>query len=232
MYIVGGMWMATNSLHLIRFETQEKLSLEKLIELIFVDEDDEEKFILNEVFDSIIEGYFINYYNSKEIIFNSESSSLETIIVKKSSVIPFSIDTENNIIDIWGSRNNVIRIINKIGILLNHKVTLEYITINLEKVALNLNDESVKIGKIKIDNYALEKDIIAQCTFDLKNHSNSKEIVKRYSKDLVQLSLTIYKNGEDILTMIIYRSGSIVIYKSKDEISQDSLDLIRKICII
>ena len=77
-----------------------------------------------------------------------------------------------------------------------------------------------------------DRDIIAQCTFDLKNHSNSKEIVKRYSKDLVQLSLTIYKNGEDILTMIIYRSGSIVIYKSKDEISQDSLDLIRKICII
>ena len=107
--------MATNSLHLIRFETQEKLSLEKLIELIFVDEDDEEKFILNEVFDSIIEGYFINYYNSKEIIFNSESSSLETIIVRKSSVIPFSVDTENNIIDIWGSKSNVIRIINKIG---------------------------------------------------------------------------------------------------------------------
>lgn len=224
--------MATNSLHLIRFETQEKLSLDELIELIFVDEDDEEKFILNEVFDSIIEGYFINYYNSKEIIFNSESSSLETIIVRKSSVIPFSVDTENNIIDIWGSKNNVIRIISKIGVLLNHKVTLEYITINLEKVALNLNDESVKIGKIKIDNYVLENDIIAQCTFDLKNHSNSKEILKRYSKDLVQLSLTIYKSGKDILTMIIYRSGSIVIYKSKDEILQDSLDLIRKICII
>lgn len=223
--------MATNSLHLIRFETQEKISLEKLIELIFVDEDDEEKFILNEVYNCIIEGYFINYYNSKEIIFNIESNSLETVIVRKNSVIPFSIDTENNIIDIWGSKNNVIRIISKIGVLLNHKVILEYITINLEKVALNLNDESVKIGKIKIDNYALEKDIIAQCTFDLKNHSNSKEIVKRYSKDLVQLSLTIYKNGEDLLTMIIYRSGSIVIYKSKDEISQESLDLIRKICI-
>lgn len=224
--------MATNSLHLIRFETQEKFSLERLIELIFVDEDDEEKFILNEVFDSIIEGYFINYYNSKEIIFNNESSSLETVIIRKSSVIPFSIDIENNIIDIWGSKNNVIKIINKIGILLSHKVILEYITINLEKVALNLNDESVKIGKIKIDNYPLEKDIIAQCTFDLRNHCNSKEIVKKYSKDLVQLSLTIYKNGEDILAMIIYRSGSIVIYKSKDEISQDTLDLIRKICII
>ncbi|ELC8370840.1 hypothetical protein P5E54_09825 [Clostridium perfringens] len=223
--------MATNSLHLIRFEPQENFSLERLIELLFLDDDGEEKFILNEVFDSIIEGYYINYYNSKEIVFNNDINSLETIIVRKSSVIPFSIDIKNNIIDIWGGKNNVIRIINKIGILLNHKVILEYININLEKIALNLNDESIKIGKIKIDNYLLEKDIIAQCTFDLRNHCNSKDIVKKYSKDLIQLSLNISKSGEDILTMIIYRSGSIVIYKSKDEISQDTLDLIKKLVL-
>ena len=48
--------MATNSLHLIRFEPQENFSLERLIELLFLDDDGEEKFILNEVFDSIIEG--------------------------------------------------------------------------------------------------------------------------------------------------------------------------------
>lgn len=226
--------MATNSLHLITFETQDKLSLKRLIELIFGNEDneDEEKFILNEVFESVIEGYFISYYNSKEVIFNSEIRELETIIVRKNSVTSFSIDNENKIIDIWGSKENVTKIISKIGILLNHKVVLEYININLERVALNLDDNSIKIGKIKIDNYPLEKDIIAQCTLDLKNYGDSKKIVKRYSKDLVQLSLTIYNNGEDILTMIIYKSGSIVIYKSRDEISQDTLDLIRKICII
>lgn len=225
--------MSTNSLHFIKFEPKEKFNLEKLINSIFFENDDEdEKFLINEVYDSIIEGYYINYYNSRELLFNNDTNSLENVVVKKSSIVPFSIDISKNILDIWGNRNSVIRIISKIGVLLDHKVNLDYIDINLENIALNLNYDLIKIGKIKIDNYPIERDIIAQCTLDLKNHSNAISIVKKYSKDLIQLSLLITMNNGVTITMMIYKSGSVVIYKPKEEISQETLDLIRKICII
>ncbi len=225
--------LASNSLHLIKFELQEDYSIDKLVDLIFVEKaQDEDWFLLEEACGSIIDGYYISYYNSKEIIYNTENALLETVLVRKNSIVPFSINLENCILDIWGNKSNVVNLTSEIGILLNHNIKMDYININLEKIASNLKDTSIRIGKIKIDNYPLEKDIIAQCTLDLKNYGNSKTIVEKYSKDLVQISLIIYSDTEESLTMMIYKSGSVVVYKSKDDISQETLDLIRKICIV
>lgn len=224
--------MATNSLHFMKFDMQQCWTTEDLSEKVFSSVyDEDEKFIANEVTDSIVDGYYITYYNARELMFNEETNSLENVMVKKSLVIPFSIDIVNKIIDVWSNKINANKLVTQLGIRLNHKVRIESISINLEKIASNLESDTIKIGKIKIENYQIENDIIANCTFDLKNHSNPVDIVKKYSKDLVQLALIVSDRKTDLLSMMIYKSGSVVVYKAKDEISLDTLEFIRKICV-
>jgi hypothetical protein len=224
--------LATNSIHFMKFYLDEELSIEDLHKKIFNSEsENEDKFILNDYTDFIIDGYYIYYYNSKEIIYNEYTSSLEETIIKKNTIIPFSIDVENNILDIWSNNINVNRLVLKIGIMLNHKVKIDLIQIDLEKILVKLNkNNNIKVGNVKIENYLLENDIVANCNFDLKNHNNPLDILKKYLKNLVKVTLMIL-DGEENITMIIYKSGSVVVYKARQEISLETLDLIRDICI-
>ncbi|HEY5588546.1 MAG TPA: hypothetical protein VIK86_06280 [Candidatus Paceibacterota bacterium] len=224
--------MATNSLHFMRFELINEITTDLLSEKLFLDViEDEDRLIAADITETIIDGYYVTYFNSKELVFNQEMDSLETVLVRKNTVVPFSINIEKNILDVWSSKNNTNKLVSQIGILLNHQVIIESIIINLEKIVSNLSEKNIKIGKIKIDNYPIESDIIASCMFDLKNHSDPLSIVKKYSKNLIQLALVVVNENKDLLTMMIYKNGSVVVYKSKEEISLETLEFIRKICV-
>ncbi|QHI73081.1 hypothetical protein [Aminipila terrae] len=224
--------MAVNSLHFMKFHMSEPWSIKDLCEKIFNSLSEEgERFILNEETASIIDGYYVTYFYAKEMIYNEDINSLETIVVKKSLVIPFSIDLKNQIIDVWSSKSNANKLVTQLGIRLDHKVSIESIDINLENIANDLQGRNIKIGRIKIQNFLIEKDIVANCTFDLSNHNNPSNTLKKYSKDLVQMAIIISEEQNEVVSMMIYKSGSVVVYKSKEEISLKTLELVRKICV-
>lgn len=224
--------MATNGVHFMKFQLEEKLCMEELNEIIFeVENIDDDKFILNDYSKDILDAYYVSYYNSKEVIYNEQINTVEEVIVKKNIVIPFSIDLKNNILEIWSNNLNVKKLILKLGIILNQKVVIEPIEISLEKIMNKIDkNTNIKIGNVKIENYIIEKDIIANCMFDLKNYSNPINILKKYIKNLIKLTLII-TNGEENITMIIYKNGNVVIYKTREEISLETLEIIKNICI-
>ncbi|EHI96919.1 hypothetical protein CDLVIII_0181 [Clostridium sp. DL-VIII] len=224
--------MATNSLQFLKFELEKNMSVEELENKILTENsEDDDKFIINEDCNNMLDGYYITYYNSKDIFYNSDTNSLETVIVKRNLIIPFCIDLNNKILDVWGSKTNANKLVVKLGILLNHKVTIDAIIINLENIVTKLKNKNVKIGNVKIDNYQIEKGIIANCIFDLKNHNNQLEIIKKYTKNLVKLSLILSNEEDEALTIIINNNGSVVIYKAKEDISFEILEVIRDICV-
>ena len=224
--------MATNSLQFLKFELEKNMSIEQLENKILIENsEDDDKFIINEDCNNMLDGYYITYYNSKDIFYNNNTNSLETVIVKRNLIIPFCIDLNNKILDVWGSKSNANKLVVKLGILLNHKVTIEAIIINLENIVTKLKNKNVKIGNVKIDNYQIEKGIIANCIFDLKNHKNQLEIIKKYTNNLVKLSLLLSNGEDEALTIIINKNGSVVIYKAKEDISFEILEVIRDICV-
>lgn len=223
--------MASNSVYFMKFKTDEDYSVDYIVDKL-LDSEDEDKFIVNEVTDSAIEGYYITYINSKELVFDNENKLLESIILKKNLIIPFFIDISKQILDIWGKRNYISKFVNQISILLDNKVEIDPLMINLENIVCNIDESKVKIRNIKIDDYKIEENIIANCTFDLRSHSNPVGVVKKYSNNLVHITLTVLIGQEESFTMMIYKSGSIVIYQYREQLSQEDLDIIREICII
>ena len=222
--------MASNSLYFFNFKTDKKYSTDEIVNRL-LDSDNDDRFIINDTTDTIVDGYYITYVNTKELIFDEESELLESKVLKKNKIIPFLIDISREILDIWGKRNYISNLLIQLNILFNHEINIDPININLRNVVKRLDKSTIKIRTIKIDNYLLEKDIIANCIFDLKNHNNPCKVLKKYSENLVYITLSILNDLEDFFTIMIYKSGSVVVYKYREELSQDDIDIIREICL-
>ena len=222
--------MASNSLYFFNFKTDKKYSTDEIVNRL-LDSDNDDRFIINDTTDTIVDGYYITYVNTKELIFDEESELLESKVFKKNIIIPFLIDISREILDIWGKRNYISKLLIQLNILFNHEINIDPININLRNVVKRLDKSTIKIRTIKIDNYLLEKDIIANCIFDLKNHNNPCKVLKKYSENLVYITLSILNDLEDFFTIMIYKSGSVVVYKYREELSQDDIDIIREICL-
>ena len=222
--------MASNSLYFFNFKTDKKYSTDEIVNRL-LDSDNDDRFIINDTTDTIVDGYYITYVNTKELIFEEESELLESKVLKKNIIIPFLIDISREILDIWGKRNYISKLLIQLNILFNHEINIDPININLRNVVKRLDKSTIKIRTIKIDNYLLEKDIIANCIFDLKNHNNPCKVLKKYSENLVYITLSILNDLEDFFTIMIYKSGSVVVYKYREELSQDDIDIIREICL-
>ena len=230
LYVDRGDNVASNSLYFMNIKLDEIFSTEDIIsKLIELDSDD--RFVINDNTESTIDGYYITYYNSKEFRFNEDSSILESIIVRKNLIIPFFIDLEKSILDVWSNKSNITRFINNLCIALDNSVEIDPIFIDLEQICEKLKNRRIRVKGIKIDNYILEEDIIANCILDLKNHSNPVEVVKKYSKNLIYLTLVVLTSEDELLTLIVYRTGSIVVYKNREEITLETLEFIRNILI-
>ena len=222
--------MASNSLYFFNFKTDKKYSTDEIVNRL-LDSDNDDRFIINDTTDTIVDGYYITYVNTKELIFDEESELLESKVLKKNIIIPFLIDISREILYIWGKRNYISKLLIQLNILFNHEINIDPININLRNVVKRLDKSTIKIRTIKIDNYLLEKDIIANCIFDLKNHNNPCKVLKKYSENLVYITLSILNDLEDFFTIMIYKSGSVVVYKYREELSQDDIDIIREICL-
>ena len=195
--------MASNSLYFFNFKTDKKYSTDEIVNRL-LDSDNDDRFIINDTTDTIVDGYYITYVNTKELIFDEESELLESKVLKKNIIIPFLIDISREILDIWGKRNYISKLLIQLNILFNHEINIDPININLRNVVKRLDKSTIKIRTIKIDNYLLEKDIIANCIFDLKNHNNPCKVLKKYSENLVYITLSILNDLEDFFNVFCF----------------------------
>ena len=136
--------MASNSLYFFNFKTDKKYSTDEIVNRL-LDSDNDDRFIINDTTDTIVDGYYITYVNTKELIFDEESELLESKVLKKNIIIPFLIDISREILDIWGKRNYISKLLIQLNILFNHEINIDPININLRNV------EPEEIRKLNFD---------------------------------------------------------------------------------
>lgn len=224
--------MASLSLLYFSFNLQEQWSTNEIVERIFNVEfkEDENRFVLHDYDEKIIDGIFIMYYVAKEWKYNIQSKIVESVDIQKTNVIAFTIDIEQRILEIWSNKSNAQKVIVALGLSLDNKVIIDTIQITIPNTIDKLLKNAVVFGKIKIENFLLENNLVASCIFDLSNYESPKLILERYKKDIVQLSVG-FRNYEDIASVTFYSTGSVVLYKSKESLHPELLEKIKSICL-
>lgn len=225
--------MSAQSVFFCNFKLLNQLTTEELVESIFKIEvnDSEDRFVLNEYDNRIIDGYYVISYVFKELTYNYLNNSFETVDVKRTLAISFSIDLEKEMIDIWSNKSNASKLMTALALSLNNKVVMESINISFSHIVQRMQKGHIQIGKVKVENIVFENNIIASCIFDLTNHDKPYSVLEKYKKDIIQISAVLKDNSGEAVTITVYSTGSIVIYKSKEQLSPELLNKIKEISI-
>lgn len=223
--------MATQSVSFSTFKFNEEYTVYDIVEVLNQVNSIDEKFIINDYNDTLIDGLYVISIHSKEMKFNMITNSYENEDIVKNIVTNFIIDIEREIIEIWGNRMNSQRILTKLALEFNNKVIIDNIKMDLSKIILNLKRCNFKIGKVKIEDVLLNDNIIASCMFDLTNHDTPYKVLEEYKSKITQISATVNEGLGTVLTIAIFSSGSILVYRNREEISEEILNMIKEICI-
>lgn len=224
--------MATQKLSFCKFKPLYPINLEEYADKLQNTLNDNEKFVINDCTDIWLDGYYIIEYVKNETRYNFLETKIEKIPVTVTSVAKFSIDLKNNLMDIWGNKNIALKLITALSLSMHNEVIIESITTDIkEAINLALLENEANVVRIRIEDVIIDDGIVANCSVNLSGQENYNELLKKYIKNITQATLSIYdEEPENQISFTIYSSGAVVVYKDKNEIEDNALEIIKKIC--
>lgn len=223
--------MATQSIYFSKFKLLNDCTVDEIVELLNDSVDTTERFVVNDYSSDYIDGIYIMNNVSKESIFNVDTMSYENVEVIRNIAINFSIDIGRDIIEVWGNKINAQKLLVRLAILFNNRIITDSINIKIPDIVKRLKQYKLIIGKVKIEDVVLQDNLIASCVFDLTNHEKPYDILNKYKEKLTQVSVILKEENDTSITVSIYSSGSVLVYRNRENISESILMIIKQICI-
>lgn len=226
--------MATQSILPYTFKLLENNSSEFIQGTIDGYQQPDERFIVEYYDKNQLDGVYIFVLYYKESVFNYETNGFKLIDTSKSIAIQFHINLLLGTLDIWSGKKYAQKLITALTMMFENKIIMEPYEISFEKSMKFLKMlPNITIGIVKVEDVSFDKDIIASCTFNLTTHSEPFTVLDKYIQRISKITITInstaFENNDDTVSLSIYQSGAIVIYKSRNQLSTLTLEKIQKL---
>ncbi|NBJ16630.1 MAG: hypothetical protein FNP40_13930 [Dehalobacter sp. 4CP] len=160
--------------------------------------------------------------------YNFEIDGFEKIEYKRIELVPFFIDLEHDTLDIIGNKQKATKVIEFLGKVTKYKIAISDTQINLLKLVecCRTNNIVFVVSKVKIADYTFFDNIIGDCVLNLSDYPKTLDVLKKFEKQIVNVSISITTDESYFVTF--YKSGSISIYKDIESIDIDFLRLIKQ----
>lgn len=180
--------------------------------------------IINEQSDIYIGGYYLFETLQNQTQYNVDRNCFETVQIKRQNLIKFDLYIEKCVMFLWGSKKAA-----SLFITLLEQSAQANIIIDLKQMVFKdminklLKNSSAKFMRMKILNVVIDNGIVANCNVNLSQLDQPSDIIKKYLDSISQITLFLGAEGNSV-SMIIYSSGSVVIYRNRDEISDEIMN--------
>lgn len=180
--------------------------------------------IINEQSDIYIGGYYLFETLQNQTQYNVDRNCFETVQIKRQNLIKFDLYIEKCVMFLWGSKRAA-----SLFITLLEQSAQANIIIDLKQMVFKeminklLKNPSAKFIRMKILNVVIDNGIVANCNVNLSQLDRPSDIIKKYLDSISQISLSLGAE-ENPVSILIYSSGSVVIYRNRDEISDEIMN--------
>jgi hypothetical protein len=119
-------------------------------------------------------------------------------------------------------------VIEFLGKVTKYKIAISDTQINLLKLVecCETNNIVFAVSRVKIADYTFFDNIIGDCVLNLSDYPKTLDVLKKFEKQIVNVSISI--TTDDSYSITFYKSGSISIYKDIESIDIDFLRLIKQ----
>ena len=227
----GGERMAASNILLYKTIFEHEYSVVEIVDRLESDILDETKMVIENFDDTSLSGMYIYSELYKEQEYNFKTNIFESMLRKRYVAIEFHWDIKENYIDIWGNVKNAQKIITAISLALDNKIVIEAMVLKFDKLVDFLSEQdNIQVNKVTAKQVIMNDGLLADCSFDLSTQKNPFEIISGYKNNIQRIGFN-WKTRNSEIKMVIYMSGSIMVYKKQRLIEDEELEQIREMLI-
>ncbi len=168
-----------------------------------------------------------------EVSYNITENRFETVVTSRLAVVKFDIDLLKSVLTVWGNRSIAQRLVTLISQASKNQIIIEDYVVDFPKMVSRISDMDMLIlSKMKLENVMIDSGISASCNVSLVNIEGANSLVKKYCDNISQLSIILGDRLSDSsVSLTFFSSGSIVVYKDRDNIPEEILTQIQEIAM-
>ena len=190
-------------------------------------EDEHNYFNLQLVSSNELTGEYVIVQNVEEIYYNAEQRTFDTRIAPRANVIHF--DIFNNRLEIWSNKSNAHRLVFTLSNLLS-QISINAIEISLKDIIHKLQFQKVKISKVCFEDFLFTEDIVGNFSVDLSSYGDAFSVLKKYQDKIARMTIILPYNDTS-LRISLTAKGSVTVYKSRDLLDDDAINLLHDILL-
>ncbi len=216
--------MAGCSVLMYKIDTYINYSIDELVRNLENNVLDETGVIIDECSKDTLAGTYVYSEISKSREYNFEQNKFEVVTQKKYVATEFHLNLRDKYLDVWGKQKNAQHIITAISLAFGNNVSIEPAYFDFIKMVNYLKDrDSIYVNKVTICGLVLEKELLADCTIDLNGKEQPFKIIDRYKDNINRVSFR-WKSDNNVVAIVLYRSGAITIHKQRHLITCNELN--------
>ena len=216
--------LSSSKLSVLKTKVYQGTSWSDIICNLLSDNNEETQCIINEQSDSYIGGYYLFNSFTNQTVYNFEENKFDTTTLRKQIILKFDILPSLGKTLLWGNKKVASLFVTALEKSSKNKIITEYSETDFNELILKLlSEKTLSFSKMKINDVIIDKGIVANCSVKLEDLPNARQLVEKYIKTISQISFTIGKEINPV-SVTIYSSGSVVIYKDRDDIDVETFN--------
>lgn len=214
---------------LYEFEYSSPYSLKKLVDDYGEMEiDDSQGFIFKEYDENFLRAIYWQKKKYKNHKYNINTQEFEEITEETINVAEFYIQVNERKLIVFGSKMLAQKIVTLLGVVSKYAYSITEYFIDIEKLVNKLCiDEMIIFQKMKLTDIIIDREILVNCSVNLKNLDNPREVVEHYIKNIVVIS---FRLNPTVTNITVYNTGKVTMGKiaedEKDEVLRQILKIV------
>lgn len=218
--------MATQRLTFFKFVPQADFDLNNMLFNLLQLNSSSTHCLIEEQSTNHVKGCYLVEKLKNETQYNINKGEFEIVSVSKLSILKFEIILVSHILIIIGSRNDISQFITVLTESSRNKCIIDNKEIDFKQLLGKLIvKNNIVFNKMRINNVIIDQGLVANCSVNLLDLDNCKDLINKYRDNISQLSLSLGKSSRyeesPSVNMTIFSSGSIVLYKDWDDIPNE-----------
>ena len=220
--------MSSQRLSVYTVKVSKEITWDSVIKELLSNNNEQERCIVSEQSDAYIGGCYLLETIHNQTQYNVDENRFEMVPIKRLNIMKFDLFLDNDTLLLWGGKRVASAFLTALDTASKNQVIIDYKESDFKKmVKYLLHTPEAVFVRMKIVDIVIDQGILANCTVSLKGQDNSKKLVEKYLDHISQMSVSVGKD-ELAASLTIYSSGAVVVYRDRDEIPDETMNIINE----
>ena len=220
--------MSSQKLSVYTIKIGKGITWNAVIKELLIRSNEQERCIISEQSDVYIGGCYLLETIHNQTQYNIDDNRFELVPIKRLNIMKFDVFLANDTLLLWGGKKVASAFLTALDTASKNQLIIDYKDSDFKRmVKYLLNTPEVTFVRMKIVDIVIDQGILANCTVSLKGLDNSRSLVEKYLDNISQMSILVGKD-ELAVSLTIYASGAVVVYRDRDEMPDETMNIINE----